>query len=115
MNLFQEYARRHRLSCPLIKRPDKYLFLLYRANKVTYKRDWVLLNIGIKNEANHPSYFTFNWQVPKSNGVLTGHVFENFTAEQRVEWDEYEKEVMSVSRKSDLKPVNNLAEVKLLI
>lgn len=116
MNLFEEYCRRHGLRCPVIKRPNNRLHVVFRAKPEYWKTHWAVLQVASKNEQYAPSYFQFSWMVPQHNGAFRTSVLEAFTAATRVEWDDYDIEVIKAAKREDgLEPIKDLREAKLAV
>jgi hypothetical protein len=118
MNLFEEYYQRHSLLCPVIKRPDSnsHLYMLYRSDPVKWRVSWVVFHISVKPENYHPSYYQFSWQRPYHNGVFAGKSFESIAKPLRVEWDDYDIEIIKVAQRGDgLNPISDLAEAKMAV
>ena len=116
MNLFEEYYRRHGLRCPVIKRPNNRLHVVFRTKPDIWKGYWAILQISSKNEQYAPSYFQFSWMVPQHNGAFRSSVLEAFATPTRVEWDDYDVEIIKVAKREDgLQPINDLREAKLAV
>lgn len=97
MNLQEEYHRRHALSCPLIRRPEKKLCLFYRSDRVVWKSPWVVFTAELTPLANHPSAFTFKWLQPRYSQP-SGAAFTQIVPDQMVQWESFEEEILGVAR-----------------
>lgn len=121
MQLHEEYFQRHELQCPVIKRPettDRKMVLVYRANRDVWGHSWVVFQIVKKPENFHPFYYQFSWMTPRPNGSSNGSNFQNHLDPKRVEWEEYEREIIEVAKRSiggDITPVADLSEARLVV
>jgi len=114
MNLAEEYCKRHSLRCPVIKRADSSLNLIFRANYQTWLSHWVVFQIQKHHESYHPSFYYFNWLIPQHNGSFHGGPLSNLSNSIRVDWDNYDIEIIKAAQRDDgIVPVGNLAEAKL--
>lgn len=116
MNLHEEYTKRHKLSCPVVKRPDKSAYLICRTNKETWGSNWSVFNSCIRAEANKPSYYQFNWYSIRHNGLLgSGGALQPMGQPIKVEWDEYEVASIRLAKSTvHCYPVSGLAEASLV-
>lgn len=114
MNLFEEYCRRHGLRCPVIKRPDNRLYVLYRADPARWKASWMVFQISTRQESYHPSYYQFSWLRPNHNGAFNSRFLDDISDPQRVEWDDYDIEIIKSAQRNDgLVPIINLSDAKM--
>jgi len=112
----EEYCRRHKLRCPIIKRPESKLHMFYRADFSQWKSNWIIFSIGIGTENYHPSYYKFTWMRPYHNGSFNGRALEALADPLRVEWDEYDIEIIKAAQRDDgLTPIADLSEVKMAV
>ena len=113
MNLQEEYIRRQGLTCPVILRPDKKtkMHLLFRGPKGPNRSGWALLNIESVLSANNPPSYIFKWFTPRYNSPAA-FPFVALYPDQKVEWEQYEQEVISIARAYEKYiPVYDLTEV----
>ena len=115
MNLHEEYNMRHSLRAPVIRRMEGRAYLLYRANKDVYLKNWVILQIASKKDAYAPASYTLTWQTPRANGISQGNFLDTIFEAKVVQWDEYEVEILDVSRRKDLTALKNPLEAKLAV
>lgn len=114
MNLSEEYCRRHTLKCPVIKRPDSHLNALFHADRDKWGSKWVIFDVALKHESYHPSYFQFSWKSPNHNGTFYGNTFSRVGPAERVEWDDYDIEILrAAQRDNSLRPVRDPQESRL--
>jgi len=90
--------------------------MIYRAEPKVWKAHWLVFQISQRHENYHPSYFNFNWLMPIHNGAFRNGSVSNISEPLRVEWDDYDVEIIKAAQRDDgLKPIKNLTEAKLLV
>lgn len=88
---------------------------MYRADPSVWKRHWVVLQIAKKPESQKPFYYQFSWQVPRHNGAFSGGNLQLHIDPKRVEWEEYDIEVLRLAQHTNgLTPIGDLSEAKII-
>jgi hypothetical protein len=99
MLLSQEYLNRYALSCPVIFRPEKEhgISLLFMAKQPSnpHRLKWAVLNVQNKVPNQGPPFYTVDWSQPNYN---SGHQFTHLSPTVRIEWDEYDSQMVQLLR-----------------
>jgi len=115
MNLYEEYCHRHELRCPVIKRADTHLNMIFRADPKTWLTHWVVFQISQRRESYHPSFYNFSWLIPHHNGFSAGGgSLRTLSDPIRVDWDNYDIEIIKAAQRDDgIQPLVDLSEAKM--
>lgn len=99
MYINEEYLKRHGLTCPIIKRPNKdenlYCLFKRKSNKTNVeitprgiRSPYMRLSIELVYESHVPPYYYFKWSHPTHSGRIS-RIFDA-THSEKIEWDGYE-------------------------
>ena len=114
MNLFEEYCKRHGLRCPVIKRAENRLNVIFRADPAIWLTHWMVFQISVHQESYHPAFYHFSWLLPQHNGIFGSGALQNLSAPLRVDWDNYDIEIIKAAQREDgIAAIADLSEAKM--